>query len=167
MQTVTNKPRIKQFVMVKNTAGSLTVKLEAYDFSTPARSIKFRHDQDRNYINEKWAIGVFVTPSALRQLELGYFTFEKLNVLIEKAEELGYYVPDSIKEPVITLKEMKTILRSGNINEVEKLLLNISGKNKVDFISMARSMYGDLKLDMVDFLESKLRVQLKPINLSE
>lgn len=53
MQTVTNKPRIKQFVMVKNTAGSLTVKLEAYDFSTPARSIKFRHDQDRNYINEK------------------------------------------------------------------------------------------------------------------
>ena len=167
MEAITNKPRNKQFVMVKNTAGSLTVKLEAYDFSTPARPIKFKHNQDKNYIPEKWAIGVFVTPSALKQLELGYFTFENLNVLIEKAEELGYYVPDSIKEPVVTLKEMKAVLRGGNVKEVEKILLNINGKNKIDFISMARAMYGDLKSDMVDFLEKKLRVQLKPVNLSE
>jgi len=153
--------------MIKNTEGGLTVVLEAYDFSVPARPIHFKHDQEKNYIPEKWAIGTFITPNAVRQMELGYFTFENLDVLIQKAEELGYYVPDSIKEPKVTLKEMKTALRSGDVKIVEKLVNGITGKNKTDLISLSRTMYSNLNQSVIEYLEKKLRVQLKPVDLSE
>lgn len=161
-----SEPR-KQFVMLKNTAGGLTVYLESYDFSVPGRPIHFKHDQEKNYIPVKWAIGTFITPSAVKQMELGYFTFENLDELIKQAEDLGYYVPDSIKEPKVTLKEMKTALRSGDVKAVEKLVLNISGKSKTDLIALARVMYNNLNQSVIGYLEKKLRVQLNPVNLSE
>ena len=91
----------KQFVLKKNVSGGLAVVLEAHDFSVPARKVVFNFNENINYVTTKYALGVFVTPSALRQLEKGYFTFEKLDTLIKMAEELGYYVPDSIKDPTI------------------------------------------------------------------
>ena len=158
---------ITQFAMIKNFVGGMAVTVEAYDFSAPARTLHFNFNQEKMYLPAKWALGVFVTPGALGQMEKGYFTFENLDELIKQAEDLGYYVPDSIKEPKVTLKEMKTALRSGDVKTVEKLVKNISGKNKTDLISLARAMYNNLNQSVIGYLEKELRVQLKPVNLSE
>src|SRR5690554_3644921 len=83
----------KHFVMIKNYPGSLSVRLDTYDYSSPTRLIRFKWDQEQQNIPAKWAIGVFTTDSALRQLEKGYFTFSNLDVLIEMAEKEGFYVP--------------------------------------------------------------------------
>ena len=49
----TREVKPTQFVMIKNAVGGLTVTLEAHDFSAPARRIKFKFDQERNYIPAK------------------------------------------------------------------------------------------------------------------
>ena len=156
-----------QFVMIKNAVGGLTVWLEAHDFSTPARPIQFKFDQERNYIPAKWAIGVFVTPKALKQMELGYFTFENLDKIIEMAESLGYYVPDSIKEPKVTLKEIAQALRTGEKTLLDAITQNLTTKVRQDIIATAQKMYSALSNSTVEYLEKKLQASLKPVDLSE
>lgn len=157
----------KQFVMIKNAVGGLTVKTEAFDFSVPARNIVFKFDQDRNYLMTNYALGVFVTPSALKQMELGYFTFENLDTLIKMAENAGIYVPDSIKDPKVTLKDIAKALRSGDQVELDKLTKNLNRKTRNDIIVTAQKMYNNLQQGVILHLEKKLGVSLKPIDLSE
>lgn len=46
-------PNLNTFVMVKNVVGALAVNLEAHDFSTPTRTIRFRFNQDTQHIPAK------------------------------------------------------------------------------------------------------------------
>jgi hypothetical protein len=156
-----------QFIMIKNAVGGLSVQVEPYDFSAPSRRVSFKFDQERNYLPAKWAVGVFVSTSALKQMELGYFTFENLDVLIKMAEDLGLYVPDSIKEPKVTLKEIAKALRSGEKSELEKITKNMTTKVKKDVMATAQKMYNALNHSTIEFLEKELKVSLKPVDLSE
>ena len=167
--TGTVKPRTqekpKQFVMIKNCEGGLVVPLEAHDYSTPRRRIVFKFNQERHYIPLKWAVGTFVTDEAMKQMEKGYFTYENLGVLIEMAEEMGYYVPDSIKEPKVTLKEMQKALKNSDIKELERITNVITPKIKRDLTQTAQKMYDSLNMNVITFLEEKLKTSLKPIKL--
>ena len=168
--TGTLKPRVekekpKQFVMIKNCVGGLVVPLEAHDYSTPRRRIVFKFDQERHYIPLKWAVGTFVTDEAMKQMEKGYFTYENLGVLIEMAEEMGYYVPDPIKEPKVTLKEMRKALKDSDVKELERITNMLTPKIKRDLTETAQKMYDQLNMNVISFLESKLQVSLKSIRL--
>ena len=100
-------------------------------------------------------------------MELGYFTFENLDKLIEMAEDLGYYVPDSIKEPKVTLKEIAHALRSGEKEQLNAITSNLTNKVRQDIIATAQKMYSVLNHGTIDFIESKLKASLKPVDLSE
>jgi len=152
--------------MVNNYAGALGVRLESEDFSTPARTILFKHDQDEKIIPLKWAIGVFVSDGALNQMEKGYFTFKEIKEFIEMAEKMGHYVPDSIKEPKISLKEMKMALRKGNMKEIKRFMPLLTNRAKADLIATAQGLYGNLNMEVISLLENELKVSLKTIDLT-
>jgi hypothetical protein len=154
-----------QFRMIKNYVGGLSVVLNPYDFAIPPRRIDFRFDQEVQYIPAKFAIGVFVSDGALKQMEKGYYTFENLETLIKMAEDLGYHVPDSIKEPKISLKDLKALLKKGDVKEMEKTLINASSKVIGDLVTLAKKMYSDLSVNTVQYIEKKYKVSLEPINL--
>lgn len=159
------KERPNHFRMIKNAVGSLVVNLEPADFSMPARKFRLGYDQDYKVIPSKWAVGVFVSESALKQMELGYFTFENLDVLVEMAEEMGHYVPDSIKNPKISVKDMKKALRSGDVKALDNVMLNASAKNIKDLIALAKSMHSRLNVNMVQHIENTYNVSLAPVDL--
>jgi len=165
-QTQVKKPNSNSFVMIKNVEGALAVNLEAHDFSTPARTIYFRFNQERQQIPLKWAVGTFVSTSALQQMENGYFTFENLEELVKVAEEMGYFVPDSIKEPKVDIKQIRTAVTKGDNKMLEKIILNMSTKTRADILSIARKNYGKLNNSTVEFLEKQLGVSIKPVDLS-
>jgi hypothetical protein len=155
-----------QFTMVKNIDGRLLVNLEAFDFSAPARAIAFNFDQDTTYVQTKWALGVFVTPDSLKMMEEGYFTFDNLSKLIQMAEAQGFYVPESIKEPQFSLKEIGNILKEGDTKKLDSLTLNMTTKLRGDIINIATKNYGSLQSDVVNYLEKKLNLSLKPVDLN-
>lgn len=154
------------FTIVKNVEGALAINLESHDFSTPARTIHFRFNQEKQQIPLKWAVGTFVSTSALQQMETGYFTFENLAELIKVAEEMGYFVPDSIKEPKVDIKDIRKALLGDDQKALEKLMLNMSTKTRGDILSIARSLYSKLNTGTIEYLEGKLAVSLKPVDLS-
>lgn len=158
---------INAFVMVKNYRGGFGVSLEPWDFSSPARTIRFKFDQEKQYVPLKWALGVFVTPLAVKLMEKGYYTFENLHVLIKMAEDLGLYVPDSIKEPKINLKDLKNALLKNDLPAVKKNMMNASQKIVADFISLARQNFAQLSVAMVTYIQSTYKVSLEEIKLNE
>ena len=160
-------PYPNQFVMLKNYEGGLVVKLDPHDFSTPARRIDFAFNQERQYIPAKYAIGVFVSDGALRQMERNYFTFENLDVLIEMAESMGFYVPDSIKSPKVTLKEIRTMLSKGEVNKIKDILGRADRKTKDDFLASAIKLYGTLNMGVINTVEKELGVSLTPVKIDE
>ena len=161
----TQQERTKQFVMVKNCEGGLVVNLESFDYSAPQMRVVFKHDEDKHYIPLKWAVGTFLTNGAKKQMEKGYFTYENLEVLIEMAEEMGYHVPPSIKEPKVTLKEIQKALKNSDIKELERITNVLTPKIKRDLTQTAQKMYNSLNMKVISFLEKKLQVSLESIKL--
>lgn len=166
VSTQIKKPR-NQYVMVKNYSGGLSVQLESFDYTMPLRQFNFRFNVEKIYIPSKYALGVFVTPDALTMMERGYFTFENLQELIEEAEALGYYVPEAIKNPKVTNKEIRALLREGDIEKMKKEFLNITDKVKRDVVDIAKAIYSNLNMEVVNWIENTFEVSLKPINLDE
>lgn len=156
-----------QFVMIKNFAGGLGVFLETWDYSLPGRKISIKFNDERAYVGVKHALGVFTTPAALRQMELGYFTFENLDTLISMAEDLGLHVPSSIKEPPITLDKIAKILRAGDKAALELLTSNLTSKLRDDIIVIGTQLYDKLQHGTIDFIERKVGASLKPIKLGD
>lgn len=140
---------------------------DAYDFSAPARKIRFDYDQDTTHVPTKWALGVFVTHNALKVMEKGYFYFENLELLIKMAEDAGIYVPDSIKEPKTTLKELKNLVLTNDVKSIEQKMFNADKKLIGDLVEIARKNIDRISVATADFIEKKYNVVLKPINLNE
>ena len=161
------KPRPVNFKMVKIFPGAMGVTLEAYDFSTPPRPFNFPYDMEYKVIPLKWAVGVFVSDNALRQMELGQFTFENLDTLIEMAEELGQYVPDSIKEPKITTKDIKQAVKSNDVQKVEALYSRLNPTTRQTLLAVGRKFYNGLKVEVINSIEKFLGVSLQTVNLDD
>lgn len=110
-------------------------------------------------------MGTFVTDNAMKQMEMGLFTFDNLQELITMAEDEGYYVPDSIKEPKIDIKDIRKALKSNDLKSLETLMVNMTTKTRDDIIDAAKAMYNRLNNDTITLLQEQLRTSLKPIDL--
>jgi len=163
---VAKAPR-KRFTMVKNFGGGLAVLLESEDYSVPARKIVFGYQEEEKQIPVKWAIGTFVSDSAMKQLKLGYFTFKELDELIAMAEDMGHYVPDYVRAPEVTIRELRKIIRSGNLGELKRVFPGLSKKDKTDLVAMGQKLYNNLNMSIISYIESELKVSLTTINLDE
>lgn len=157
----------KQFVMIKNFRGGLSVELQPYDFSTPPRTIQFKYDMESQYIPVKMALGVFVTPNALNQMIKGYFTFDNLQVLIEMAEQMDLFVPEEIKSPIVTLKEIRTALLKNDTKLIERMMFNASTKLIKDLIGTAQKVYPSLNNNVIEYIQKKYKVSIAPVNLKD
>lgn len=166
-KAVGGKPRkmVTNYKMIKNYVGNLSVLLEAHDFSTPARRISFNHDEEVKHIPVKWAIGTFVSDSAMKQLAKGYFTFEKLDELIEMAEDMGYYIPETIKQPEVTLKDIRQAMKKNDLKALKAIIPNASHKDKADIVAIAQNLYGKTNMEIITYIEQELKVSVKPIIL--
>ena len=157
---------LTRFTMVKNYRGGMAVMLEAEDFSTPIRRIDFKYDTEEKIIPLKWAIGTFVSDSAMRQMEKGFFSFKELDELIAMAEGMGHYVPDSIKAPKITLRELRKIVKANNLGEIKRLFPGFSKKDKHDLVAMGKQLYNKLNMSVIQYIEKELKVSLQTVDLS-
>ena len=164
-KVVQEKP-ITSFVMVKNYRGGLAVELEPYDFSAPARKINFRFNQEKQHVPLKWALGVFVTDSAMSMLGRNYFTFENLEKLIQMAEEKGLYVPDSIKEPKVTSKELQKIISKNDLTELKRVMVGASKTKIADMVALARKVLPKLNYETIQYIENTYKVTLKTVDLN-
>jgi hypothetical protein len=92
---------------------------------------------------------------------MGYITFDKNQELMKLAYDTGHYFDTELNfEPVKAdhLEIIKQILLSGNTQQIIPLLN--SDKSKRDVVSVATKYIKDLKVEVIRFLETNLKVQL-------
>ena len=72
-----------------------------------------------------------------------------------------------LKIPQLTLYQIADALRSGKKEDLDAITTNLSTKVRADIIAAAHEMYTVLQQGTIAYLEKKLRVSLKPVNLRE
>lgn len=162
-EEVKNYPQ--NFTMVKNYRGAISVFLEPFDLSAPGRLINMKYNKEFQVVPTKWALGVFTTDGATIQLDKGYITFQDLDLLIELAESEGLYVPDSIKDPKITIRQMQKTLIKNDVDAIKKLMVHASKKTIRDFIAAAKEVRSRLTYDTIAYLQKTYGAILDDINL--
>ena len=155
----------QNFTMVKNYRGGISVFLEPFDLSAPGRTISMRYDKEFQVVPTKWALGVFTTDGALNQLDKGYIAFKDLDLLIELAESEGLYVPDSIKDPKITIKEMRKALIKNDLSVIKTLMGNANGKLIRDFVGAARAVREKLNYGTINYIKETYSAILDDVDL--
>lgn len=157
----------RNFTIVKNRRGGLAFQLQPFDYSAPERLIFMKWDKEFEVLPTKWILGIFTNEGPLRQLERGYFTVQNLDLLIELAESEGLYVPDSIKEPKITIKQMEKALIKGDIALIKTLMALATKKDIQDFVDAARRVITRMNYETVAWVQNTYKVSLATINLDE
>ena len=66
----------------------------------------------------------------------------------------------------MTHREIRALLKAGDINKMKKLLMNANAKIKRDIVDIAKQLYTSLNMNVVQFIEGELKVSLKPIDLN-
>lgn len=152
------------FKMIKTIDGHLVVEVDYNDFSGPKTRLDFKWNEPHKIIPVKLALGVFVTGDALNMMRKGLFTFEDVDILVEMAEDLGYYIPEDLFKYKYSDKDIRTILVTNRIEEVEKLFINADATVKRNILSAANVVFKELTHSTISFLEEKLGVAVNPIN---
>lgn len=150
---------LQAFVFKKECTGSLVVTLESYNFSTPARNFEFAHNVNKLVVPYNYALGLFVTQGARAQLELGYFTVEKLDELKKAAGEQG------ILDEVLTndTKTFSTIERALTNNDTKKIRELLASKDALTIstlVSVAADKAAQLTSTNIDLIEKGCGVSL-------
>ena len=82
---------MKNYTFVKNVKSGITITLESSNMQLPARSFTMVGNVTQIAVPEEYALGLFVTDSALNMLKDGYFIVKDLNELRKKANEIGLF----------------------------------------------------------------------------
>lgn len=128
---------MKNFIFKKNIPGGLIFDLESYDFSLPKRTFDMPYNVGQLSIPEQYALGLFVTSSALDMFQAGLFTIEDFEDLKKKAEEIGL-AGDIPFVKIYTAKELKEIVESGDTAKIDQILNRKNPNEMTSLIAVVR-----------------------------
>lgn len=149
----------KTYSFVKNVRGSLSFPLYNYDM-TVKRGFTIAHNITKIVVPHQFALGLFVTPSALQQFKNGYFTIENFKDLVKDAMEKGLCAEEEYPD-IASLIEIEQMVTTNNTVKIRKLL---SKKNPIEIsnlISFAKEHYGKLNQTNKNLIEQECGVELE------
>ena len=149
----------KTYSFVKNVRGSLSFPLYNYDM-TVKRGFTIAHNVNKIVVPHQFALGLFVTPSALQQLKMGYFTIENFNDLVKEAIEKGLCAEEDYPD-IASLVEIKQMVTTNNTYKIKKLLSKHNSVEISNLISFAKEHYGKLNQTNKNLIEQECGVELE------
>jgi len=128
---------LRSFVFTKNCVGSLIIVLESYDGAVNAKRYELNQTINRLTIPGRYALGLFVTQSALSQLKQGFFKVEDELELRKLGASFGLCASpeeeQKVVKNVLTLDEIKEVILTNKKANIEPLLKKVSAREK-DYI---------------------------------
>lgn len=128
---------MNNFIFKKNTLGGLIIELDSYDFSLPRRTFEMAPMISQITIPEQYALGLFVTDSALNMFKAGLFTIANYDALKAKAEEIGLF-GDIESTKVYDYKEIVEAVNTNNMEVINKICARKNGVELANLIAAAR-----------------------------
>lgn len=152
----------KTFVFKKNIKGTLFIDLETYDMMGVPKTFVFGPSIDQLVIPYPYALGLFVSQSAMNQYKLGCFTIEREDELFKAAVEQGFVAAEE-KPEIARLVEVENIIKNNKVSKLRELVKR--AENDVllvnNILSCAREHFDTLSNEMVDIIQQAAGVDLR------
>jgi hypothetical protein len=85
---------MRNYTFVKNVKGGLGFTLDSWNMQLPQRTFTIRHSIEQIAIPEYYALGLFISSSALDSYRQAYFVITDVNELKNKASELALFADE-------------------------------------------------------------------------
>lgn len=154
---------MKNFTFIKNVKGGLTIKLQSYDMMLPERLFTIASNVERITIPEQYALGLFVSDTALDQYREGYFQVEEIELLQEKANTLGLFVVDTTGEVKTNYskKDIDKAVKEHDSVTIDKIIEKNNYLEINNLIAAAREHIDSLPKSIVDKIGNACGVDLE------
>lgn len=150
---------MKSYTFVKNIAGQLRISLESYNMQNARQDFVIPAGVEKVIIPYQYALGMFVTPSAKKQYDLGYFTIEDIDSLIEEATSYGLVADASQK--VLSIKELAMLLQNNDVAKIEALIKRENPVETANLFTLVRENYDKIPSGVLSKIETLCGVELK------
>ncbi len=153
----------KAYTFVKNTTGSLTFYLEAYDTTLPKRRFHFGAQTKKIIVPYVYALGLFVSESAYNQYDkLGLFKIENRDELLKDAASLGLcaYEEEEKKEEPIGLDKIFAAIKTENAKEFLPLLKTLRSSEKSQVVIFVNKNKDKLRGETIREIGKALNITL-------
>jgi hypothetical protein len=151
---------MKAYTFVKNVVGQLRIPLETYNMQNARQDFVMPAGVDRVIVPYQYALGLFVTPEAMHQLQIGCFTVEDMDSLIEDARSYGL-VANKVENPILSIKEVAILLKENNIDKIESLIKRGQPVELANLFTLVRENYDKISAGILTKIETLCGVDLK------
>lgn len=150
----------RTFNFVRNRKGTLSMNLESYDFSTPAKKFIIPYNIEKIVVPYKYALGLFVSGFAYEYFKRGNFIIEDFNELVKDAIQKGLCAKEEYPE-VLSLVNIENMVKESSYTKIKAL---IAGGNKTEIdnlIAIARENVSTLNTNCKNYIEQQCGVELE------
>lgn len=151
---------MKAYTFVKNIAGQLRISLETYNMQNAMQDFVIPAGVEKVIVPYQYALGLFVSPSALNQYRAGYFTVEDIESLVADAREYGLVAAQEEKT-VLTIKEVAVLLQENNIKQIESLIQRRNPVELANLFTLVRENYDKVPAGILTKIETLCGVELR------
>ena len=150
----------RTFNFVRNVKGSISMTLESFDFSAPAKKFVIPYNINKIVIPYKFALGLFVSGPAYDFYKSGAFIIEDAETLIKDAVEKGLCAMEEFPE-ILSLVNIEKIVKSNSYTKINGIL---KGGNKVEIdnlLTVAKENIATLNTNCKNLIEQHCGVELE------
>ena len=151
---------MRNYTFVKNVKGGLSFTLDSWNMQLPQRTFTIRHNIEQIAIPEDYALGLFISSSALDMYKQGYFVITDFKELKNKASELGLFADEEVKG-VVSVKEIEKMVKANNERALDKLIETGSKVELDNLFIIARENFGTLTSGVISKIEKACGAELR------
>lgn len=151
---------MKNYTFVKNVKGGLTITLESWNMQLPLRHFNMIGNVSQIAIPEDYALGLFVSDSALTMYKNGYFTIANFSELQKKAREIGLFADEEIDD-CYSLAEIEKFIVKQNVKKVEEIIARNKRVEIDGLVTLAREHFDELPASIITQIEDACGAELR------
>lgn len=151
---------MKNFTFIKNIKGGLTINLSSYDMMLPNRNFTIPYNIEKVSIPEQYALGLFVSESALQQFKDGYFTIEHFEELEQMAQTIGLF-SEIEQAKILSKDEIATCLAEKDVEKVDEIIARCNYIEMTNLVVCAREIIDSLPKNIIDKIGNACGVDLE------
>ena len=152
----------RTFTFVKNVKGWLFIELETFDMMGVRKTFTFGPNVDKLVIPFPYALGLFVSPEALKMYNNGVFTIENVNDLYKAGVEQGFVAREE-RPDVTLLVDIENAIKGNKVKLLKQYITKGVNDSVVvnNVLTCAREYYDGLSNEMVDLIQDATGVDLR------
>lgn len=151
---------MKNYTFVKNVKGGLTITLDSWNMQLPTKNFTMTGNVEQIAVPEDYALGLFVSDSALSMLASGYFRVLNLGELQKKATEIGLFANPDISN-CYSIEETEKFVKTHNLKKIQEIISRNRRVEIDNLVTIVREQIDTIPSNIITQIEDACGAELR------